>query len=110
MQKGAICLIDPLDDRFLTDVVEAVGLPSFGTHERHVCPFAVTVGVALNQVVGRFSVSDPVAQELADTASMDHSITERSPKVEFSKFTTFFGKAKTSTKSFQRYPKPMAAQ
>lgn len=80
------------DDRFLTDVVEAVRLPRFGTHERHVCPFAVTVGVTLNQVVRRFSVSDPVAQELADTTSVDHSITERSPKFECSKSTFLFGK------------------
>ena len=65
-------------DRFLTDVVEAVRLPSFGTHERHVCPFAVTVGVTLNQVIRRFSISDPVTQELADTTSMDHSIAEGS--------------------------------
>lgn len=95
MQKEAICPINLLDDSFLTDVVEAVRLPSFGTHERHVCPFAVSVGVTLNQVVRGFSISDPVTQELAYTTSVDHSITERSPKLECSK-----SKEKSSTESF----------
>lgn len=70
----------------ITDVVETVGLPSFGTQERHVYPFAVTVGVAFNQVIRRFSVSDPVTQELAYTTGMDHSITERSPRLDWSLF------------------------
>lgn len=71
---------------FLTDIVEAVGLPSFGTQERHIYPFAVTVGVTFNQVIRRFSVSDPVTQELAYTTGMDHSITERSPRLDCSLF------------------------
>lgn len=68
----------------LTNIVEAVGLPSFGAQERHVYPLAVTVGVTFNQVIRRFSVSDPVTQELAYTAGMDHSITERSPRLDCS--------------------------
>lgn len=58
----------------LTHIVEAVRFPSFGAHEGHICPSAVAVGVAFNQVVRRFSVPDPVAQELTDTSSMDDSI------------------------------------
>lgn len=73
-----------IDDVFLTNVVEAVGLPSFGTHEGHVCPFAVTVGVTFNQVIRWFSSSDPVTQELTNTTGVDHSVTEGSPRFECS--------------------------
>lgn len=59
---------------FLTHVVEAVGLPCLGAHEGDVRPLAVAVGVALDQVVGRLAVPDPVAQELADAASVDHTV------------------------------------
>lgn len=100
MQKEAICLINLIDDRFLTDVVEAVRLPSFSTHERHICPLAVTVAVTLNQVIRRFFISDPVTQELANTTSVDHSITERSPKFDCSKSTVLFGKKKHLLKVF----------
>lgn len=66
----------------LTHIVEAIGFSSFGTHERHICPFAVAVRVAFDQVVRRFSIPDPVTQELTDTAGMDDSIPENSPSVE----------------------------
>lgn len=66
----------------LTHIVEAIGFSSFGTHERHVRPFAIAVGVAFNQVIRRFSVPYPVTQELTNAASMDHSIAESSPSVE----------------------------
>lgn len=59
---------------FLTHVVEAVGLPCLGADEGDVRPLAVAVGVALDQVVGRLAVPDPVAQELADAASVDHTV------------------------------------
>lgn len=66
----------------LTHIVEAIGFSSFGTHERHICPFAIAVGVAFNQVIRRFSVPYPVTQELTDAASMDHSIAKSNPRVE----------------------------
>ncbi len=66
----------------LTHIVEAIGFSNFDTHERHIRPFAVAVGVAFNQVVRRFSIPDPVTQELTDTASMDDSIPKNSPSVE----------------------------
>lgn len=67
---------------FLTHVVEAVGFSSFSTHEGHVRPFAVPVGVTFNQVIRRFSIPDPVTQELTDTTSMDDSIPESSPSFD----------------------------
>lgn len=67
----------------LTHIVEAIGFSSFGTYERHICPFAVAVGVTFNQVVRRFSIPYPVTQELTNAASMDHSIAESSPRVDY---------------------------
>lgn len=66
----------------LTHIVEAIGFSSFGAQVRHICPFAIAVGVAFNQVVRRLSISDPVTQELTDPASMDHAIAENSPSFE----------------------------
>lgn len=58
----------------LTHVVEAIGLSCLGAHEWDVCPLAVTVGVALDQVVRRLAIPDPVTQELANTASVDNTV------------------------------------
>lgn len=60
----------------LTHIVVAVRFPSFGTHERNVRPFAVAVGVALNQVVRRLATSDPVTQKLTDPPGVDDSVSE----------------------------------
>lgn len=77
VKKKRVC---PMNVRLsyihLTHIVEAIGFASFGTHEWYICPFAVAVRVAFNQVIGRLSVPNPVTQELTDTASMDDSITE----------------------------------
>lgn len=44
----------------LTNVVEAIGFSCLGAHEGDVGPLAVTVGVALDQVIWRLAVPDPV--------------------------------------------------
>lgn len=67
----------------LTHIVEAVGLSGFGAHHGNISPFAVAVGVTLDQVVRRFPIPDPVAEELANSSSVDHSIAEKSPSLEF---------------------------
>lgn len=66
----------------LTHVVEAIGLPCLGAHEGDVRPLAVTVGVTLDQVVGRLAIPDPVAQELANTASVDNTVAGEEGKKE----------------------------
>lgn len=66
----------------LTHVVEAIGLSCLGAHEGDVRPLAVTVGVALDQVVGRLAIPDPVTQELADTASVDNTVAREGGKKE----------------------------
>lgn len=99
---------------FLTHIVEAIGFPSFGAHERHICPFAIAVGVTFDQVVRRFSIPDPVTQELTDTASMDDSIPENSPSVEHyeSALSSLIKSTKvlTNLHPTHTYPKPMAVQ
>lgn len=67
----------------LTHIVEAIRLSGFGAHQGNISPFAVAVGVTLDQIVRRFPVPDPVAQELANSSSVDHSIAEKSPSLEF---------------------------
>lgn len=100
----------------LTHIVEAIGFSSFGAQVRHIYPFAVAVGVAFNQVIRRFSISDPVAQELTDTARMDHAIAENSPSFQDyeSAFLSSPKRTKKSTDKMENfphtYPKPTAAQ
>lgn len=93
----------------LTHIVVAVGLSGFGAHEGNIGPFAIAVGVTLDQVVRRFPIPDPVAQELANSSSVDHSIAEKRPSLEFY-VATCRNHLQASHRASLCYPKPMAVQ
>lgn len=78
-----------LSDVLLTHIVEAIGFSSFGTHEGYSSPLAIAVGVTFNQVIGGFSIHDPVTQELAHATSMNNSI----PSRIFSQTFKYYGSA-----------------